>query len=94
MVVFPSAASAVACGVGMQQRLDLRNKGEAEQLVIRVGIGLGDATAEEDDYFGTPVIEAARLCDKAEGGQILATEVVRCSAAATATASSPWAQSS
>ncbi len=77
LVVFPSAAAAVACGVGMQQRLDLRNQGEAEQLVIRVGIGLGDATAEDDDYFGTPVIEAARLCDKAEGGQILTTETVR-----------------
>ena len=33
--------------------------------------------AEDDDYFGDPVIEAARLCAACEGGQILAADVVR-----------------
>ena len=36
----------------------------------------GDATTEEGDYFGPPVVEASRLCAKAEGGQILTTEMV------------------
>ena len=49
----------------------------AEPLAIRVGVALGDATCEDGDYFGMPVIEAARLCDQAAGGQILATELVR-----------------
>ena len=30
----------------------------------------------DGDYFGMPVIEAARLCDRAQGGQILAKEIV------------------
>ena len=34
-------------------------------------------TREDDDYFGDPVIEAARLCARCEAGQILATELVR-----------------
>ena len=37
----------------------------------------GDCDVEDGDYFGLPVVEAARLCAKAEGGEILATEFVR-----------------
>jgi class 3 adenylate cyclase/tetratricopeptide (TPR) repeat protein len=77
MVAFQSASSAVGCAVSMQQRLERRNQGAAEQLLIRVGIGLGEATVEGDDYFGTPTIEAARLCDKASAGGILTSELVR-----------------
>ena len=44
---------------------------------MRVGISLGDARFEDDDLHGTPVVEAARLCAKATGGEILCAEVVR-----------------
>jgi adenylate cyclase len=77
MVVFPSAAGATECAVAMQQAFDLRNRGEDEQLIIRVGISMGDATHEGDDYFGMPAIEAARLCDKAESAGILVPELVK-----------------
>ena len=77
MVVFQGAADAVACAVSIQQAVERRNRGAEEQLAIREGIALGDTTCEEGDYFGMPVVEAARLCDKAIGGQILTTEVVR-----------------
>jgi class 3 adenylate cyclase/tetratricopeptide (TPR) repeat protein len=76
MVAFESAAAAVACGVSVQQRLERRNRKRDEQLLIKVGLSVGDATAAEGDYFGMPVIEAARLCDRAQGGQILAKEIV------------------
>jgi class 3 adenylate cyclase len=76
MVVFKGAADAVACGVAIQQRIERRNRHAAEQLAIRVGIAVGDATPEDDDYFGMPVVEAARLCDKAAGGEILTTRLV------------------
>jgi adenylate cyclase len=33
--------------------------------------------AEEDDLFGTAVQLAARVCDRAEAGEILASDVVR-----------------
>ena len=77
MAVFPSAAAAVACGVSMQQGIEQRNRRGEEQLSVRVGISLGDVTREDDDYFGMPVIEAARLGNVSAGDQILTTEVVR-----------------
>jgi class 3 adenylate cyclase/tetratricopeptide (TPR) repeat protein len=77
MVVFPSASGATECAVAMQQAFEIRNRGASEHLVIRVGVSMGDATHEGDDYFGMPVIEAARLCDKAPSAGILIPEQVR-----------------
>ena len=74
MVAFPSAAAAVRCAVAMQQAA--RRRGGGERLVIRVGLNAGEALREETDYFGTPVVVARRLCDRAEGGQILCTQLV------------------
>ena len=77
MIVFAGAANAVECAVSIQQAVERRNRGALEQLAIREGVALGDVTCEDGDYFGMPVVQAARLCDKAAGGQILATDVVR-----------------
>ncbi len=77
MVAFRSASAAVACGRGMQQVIDRRNRAADVELHIRVGIGMGEATIEDGDYFGMPSIEAARLCDKASAGTILVGELVR-----------------
>ena len=45
--------------------------------VVRVGISAGDVTWDDGDCFGTPVIEASRLCAAADGAQILVADVVR-----------------
>jgi class 3 adenylate cyclase/tetratricopeptide (TPR) repeat protein len=76
MAAFGSAAAAVSCAVSMQQRFERRNRSAEEQLLIKVGVSLGDANVEGDDYFGMPVIESARLCDRCAGGQILAKDLV------------------
>jgi class 3 adenylate cyclase len=76
MAAFGSAAATVSCAVSVQQRFERRNRSAAEQLPIKVGVSAGDASAVEGDYFGMPVIEAARLCDRCSGGQILAKELV------------------
>src|SRR5262245_17486772 len=75
-IVFESASQAVSCAVAVQQRFERRNRTSDERLSIRVGLSAGDATVTEGDYFGMSVTEAARLCDRAQGGQILASEVV------------------
>ena len=80
MVVFPIASAALSCAVAMQQAVDRDNAGAARSLGLRVGLSAGEATREADDYFGDPVIEAARLCARAEGGQILAADLVRANA--------------
>src|SRR5919201_2902598 len=77
MVVFRAAAGAVGCAVSIQQRMEQRNRGASEPLAIRVGLALGDATFDRGDYFGVAVVQAARPCDRAAGGQILATDLVR-----------------
>jgi eukaryotic-like serine/threonine-protein kinase len=77
MLSFASAADAVACAVAMQQAADLgarRNGGEPK---IRVGASSGEATREDGDLYGPPVIEAFRLCAAASPGQILVSDLIR-----------------
>jgi len=77
MVAFASPSRALACAVAMQQGIERHNRRAAVPLAIRVGIAGGEVTEDEGDYFGDPVVEAARLCATAGGGQILATDTVR-----------------
>src|ERR671937_1210695 len=76
LAVFGSAADAVACAVAMQQAVDGQARRAGVPLSIRIGLALGDLSLEEDDVFGTPVVQAARLVAAAHPGQILATAVV------------------
>jgi len=71
MVAFPSAVAAVRCAIQMQ-----RSAGGGEGLELRVGLDAGEPLPDGDDLFGTPVIVASRLCDLADAGEILASEVV------------------
>ncbi len=79
MATFAGASDAVAAAVAIQQAVDRLNRSgkAAVPLAVRVGLSAGDVTFEDDDVHGTPVIEAARLCAAAAGGEILASEVVR-----------------
>lgn len=78
MVAFTGAADALACGVAMQQAVEAACRGGEEGLPLRVGVSSGDVdVSEDDDLHGTAVVEAARLCAAAAGGQILVTETVR-----------------
>jgi class 3 adenylate cyclase/tetratricopeptide (TPR) repeat protein len=74
MAVFPSAVDAVSCAVAIQQAVEDVQDG---QLAVRVGINAGEVTAEDGDYYGTPVNVAARLCDAAAPGQVLVSDLVR-----------------
>jgi class 3 adenylate cyclase len=77
MVVFSSASGALGCAVGMQQGVEQGNHEDAEPVGLRVGLSVGEVSNEEGDYFGDPVVEAARLCSRCDAGQILATDLVR-----------------
>ncbi len=78
MVVFPTASAGLACAVSMQQAVDRANRTDGRSVGLRIGLSAGEVSREEDgDCFGDPVVEAARLCAHAEGGQILASDVVR-----------------
>jgi class 3 adenylate cyclase/tetratricopeptide (TPR) repeat protein len=78
MVAFGSVTAALDCAVAMQQAIDRHNRTAREPLAVRVGVSHGEAELGDDgDYYGTSVVEGARLCATADAGQILATELVR-----------------
>jgi class 3 adenylate cyclase/tetratricopeptide (TPR) repeat protein len=78
MVAFGSVSAALDCAVAMQQAIDRHNRAAKEPLAVRIGVSHGDAELGDDgDYYGPQVVEAARLCATAGGGQILVTELVR-----------------
>jgi class 3 adenylate cyclase/tetratricopeptide (TPR) repeat protein len=78
LALFSGAASAVAAAVAMQQAVYAYGRRSAgAPLSIRIGLSAGDVNLETGDCFGTPVVEASRLCAAANPGQILAAEVVR-----------------
>ena len=77
MATFGGASDAVAAAVAIQQVIERHNRAGGTAMEVRIGISAGDVVFESDDCFGTPVIEAARLCAAAQGRQILASEIVR-----------------
>src|SRR5205085_11313659 len=74
MASFGSAQKAIECAVALQTAFAARESDEP--IRIRVGINAGEPIAEDDDLFGSSVILAARTAAKAEGGEILVTDVV------------------
>jgi class 3 adenylate cyclase len=77
MVSFSSAAEAVAAAAAMQRSIArLARRDPSVGLSLRAGISIGEATLEDGDWFGTPVVEAARLCAAARPAQILVNDLV------------------
>jgi class 3 adenylate cyclase len=60
-----------------KERSDYGRAEQPEPLHIRVGLNAGEPIEDEGDLFGSTVILAARIAGAAEGGQILASNVVR-----------------
>ena len=92
MACFSSATGALECAVALQRAFAEWNadvgaalappQGAAssaptEAIRVRIGLNAGEPIAEDEDLFGTAVILAARIAAKAEGGEILASNVVR-----------------
>jgi pimeloyl-ACP methyl ester carboxylesterase len=44
---------------------------------LRIGISAGEVAEEDGDWFGLPVVEAARLCGAAGSGRTIANAVIR-----------------
>jgi class 3 adenylate cyclase len=77
LMVCDTPTAGLSCAVGMQRVVERSNRAAVEPLAMRIGMATEEATESDGDFFGDPVVEAARLCAVAEGGQILATDVVR-----------------
>ena len=72
LVEFGSAVNAVTCAVELQKQFAAANEGIADdrQIVLRVGVNLGDVVVEGSDLYGDGVIIAVRLEAMAEPGGI------------------------
>ena len=78
MASFAGASSALGCAVAIQKAVAARAAEQPEvPLGLRVGLNAGEPVVEEQDLFGASVQLAKRICDPAEPGQILASNVVR-----------------
>ncbi len=77
MAVFYSAASAVRCGINVQQNI-LQHRAEHpdQPLQVRIGMAAGEPIEHHNDLFGSTVQLAARLCAHADPEQILMSNTV------------------
>jgi class 3 adenylate cyclase len=74
MASFPYASQALQCAISTQKAVAAL---EDVPLRVRIGLNAGEPVAEEHDLFGTAVQLARRVCDHADPGQILVSNVVR-----------------
>ena len=77
MASFGSATKALECAITLQRAFAEHNDSADEPIKVRIGLNAGEPIAEDEDLFGTTVNMAARICARADGGQILAPVVVR-----------------
>jgi class 3 adenylate cyclase len=77
MASFTSASGALDAAIAMQRAITDHFAATETPIRIRVGINAGEPIEEDDDLYGTAVIQAARVMGKADGGQVLVTDTVR-----------------
>lgn len=78
MAVFADPGDAVACAVEIQTQLAERAATSTDEaLRVRIGVAMGDVWQDRDDVFGTTVVMAVRLVERASAGQVLVSEAVR-----------------
>jgi class 3 adenylate cyclase len=76
--VFPSASSAVMCGLEIvDAAADLSLREPDNRLELGVGVHAGEAVETAEGYIGTAVNLAARLCAVARPGEVLVSDTVK-----------------
>ncbi len=78
MASFATASRALDCAVAIQHGVAAHVEEHPDTpLGVHVGLNAGEPVAEDADLFGTAVQLARRICDQAQGGEILSSNVVR-----------------
>jgi DNA-binding NarL/FixJ family response regulator/class 3 adenylate cyclase len=77
-VVFPSASSAVLCGLAISKAAAEASAVEGSPPIsVGVGIHAGETADHSEGYIGSAVNIAARVCAQASPGDVLVTDTVR-----------------
>lgn len=78
LALFDSAYLGVSAAIALQQAVERAHRRDPVSLHgMRIGISVGELVDADDDKFGEALIVGRRLCDAADPGQILVSEVVR-----------------
>lgn len=78
MAVFDSTFKAVRTALEIQKDLTVyREENPGIHLHVKIGINAGEPVTEGDDFFGAAVQLSKRLCDLADPGQVLISELVK-----------------
>lgn len=78
-VAFGQPDHGIACAIAIQRALARHRAVHGFAPTVRIGLHAGEATAREDDYFGSAVTRAARISAAAAGGEVLASaDLVAC----------------
>ncbi len=76
LVEFGSVVDAVKCALAIQRAVRLRRTLDHEDIVLRIGVNLGDVIIDGDDIYGDGVNVAARLEPLAEPGGVCVASIV------------------
>jgi class 3 adenylate cyclase len=76
-VVFPSASSAIRCGLAILEEAAQSTAAGGGPLPVGIGIHAGETDDSAEGFVGSAVNIAARVCALAAPGELLVTETVR-----------------
>jgi class 3 adenylate cyclase len=76
MLAFPSARRAVHCAHSIERTIEDRFRNPGSPVRVRIGVHVGEAVREADDFFGHAVNYAARIASSAAGGEIVVSSLV------------------
>jgi tetratricopeptide (TPR) repeat protein len=73
---FPAGVPERAPGGALRHRIAARlENGAAQSVRVRIGLHTGEAIKDADKFFGKTVIQAFRIADLADGGEILTSSL-------------------
>jgi adenylate cyclase len=70
LVVFSSAVDAVSCAMQVQMKMAASVSDNSQQILLRIGINVGDIIVDGDDIFGDGVNVASRVESECEPGSV------------------------
>jgi class 3 adenylate cyclase len=76
-VVFPSASSAVQCGLAIIRSAAEGRLAGGAPIHVGIGVHAGETVETAEGYVGSAVNVAARVCSQARPGELLVTDTVR-----------------
>jgi class 3 adenylate cyclase len=77
MASFDDVSDALRCALATQAGFEARTReGGTPELRVRIGMAAGEPVDHNDDLFGSSVNLASRICDAADAGHTLVSDVV------------------